>query len=154
MRILGIKSAPDQIRYAIIEGVHGNAKLQNAADENRLVFPNGTAEKFDERTKWLLENIQRILKRNAPIDCIAIKLGEFGPNIKLTKANRESGYYDAIAYLAAKLEAVPVVSASYKALGTTSKNVCIDAESEVGQTTTYWNAQMADAVIVALRTLK
>ena len=145
MKILGFRSAPNMVRYALVDCDGVNATLLNANSENRLVYPAGM-DALEDKLVWLSNEIDRIIHRNNGIDKAVIKSNEY---ITETKAKRASTYSDAVIMLCCAKAKIPVVAKIYGSLGTTSTKVQDHAEHRVGRTTKYWDKKMADAVVAA-----
>jgi hypothetical protein len=145
MKTLGIRTAPQQIRYAIIESDGNSHMLINAETENTLKKPASITTN-EAHLKWIKDELNRILRQNSDIDKIALKVQEFG---RQTVQSRLGDYMDAMVLLIAADAEIPIVTRLYKQIGTKRADVIRDAEDRVGRTKTHWNNQMADAVVVA-----
>lgn len=146
MRILGIRTAPAQLRYALIEVVDGNLSLSNSDSENLIKVPAGVVDSSDILA-WQKEEIDRILRQNSGIQKVILKVGEYRRSD--TKSNRLGAYLDAMVILASKQADIPVEEKIYKQLDTKRVQVKCDAETRVGKTKTHWNEQIADAIAAA-----
>lgn len=146
MKILGIRTAPKQLRFALI-GVSGKTlSLLNHDSENLIKVPAGIIENEDV-VHWQKSEVDRILRQNLDIAFVAMKTSEYARND--TKATRLASYLDAAVLLAAKDAHKPVYSKLYSQIGATRATVKERAEARVGTTSKYWNEQMADAIMVA-----
>jgi len=150
MQILGIRTAPSTVRYAIIEWDGHSASMLNSTGEHKLDFP---ADKSNIATKvhWLREELLRILRQNPRIERIAIKTNEYSRRGE-TSACREAAHLDAAALVVAGEKALPVKMLLYTSIGTKRDEVKTFAETNVGRADPYWNEQIADAVSAAWAT--
>ena len=146
MTILGIRTAPGQLRYALIEVKDNKILLTNANTENLIKVPAGI-EDYTDKLAWQKEEIDRIIRQNSDIRKIILKTGEYGRND--TKASRLGAYFDAAVILASKEANIPVEGKIYNQLGTKRSQVKEHAEQRIGKTEKHWNEQMADAIIAA-----
>jgi hypothetical protein len=147
MQILGIRTAPSSVRYAIIEWDGHSARMLNSASEHKLDFP---ADKSNIAAKvhWLREELLRILRQNPQIDRIAIKTNEYSRRGE-TSASREAAHLDAAALIVAGEKSLQVNMLLYTYIGTKRVEVKTFAETNVGRADPYWNEQIADAVAAA-----
>ena len=93
MKVLGIKSAPKQIRYAIVEREIGKdiAFFVNAGAENRLSFPSDIADDLDKRLLWLYTELRRICDHHGQFERMCVKLSEHtGGDTSEKRANSHS----------------------------------------------------------------
>lgn len=128
--------------------VHGNAiEFLNQDGENLIKVPAAVTEVQDV-VHWQKSEIDRILRQNADIDLVAIKINEYSRSD--TKPTRLAAYLDAAVLLAAKDAHIPVRTCLYSQIGAKRANVKDRAESRVGASQKYWNEQIADAIMVAL----
>jgi hypothetical protein len=146
LKILGIRTAPAQLRYAIIEIDNGTATLINGADEHLIKVPAGMNANADILA-WQKDEVDRILRQNPDINKVILKTGEYGRSD--TKSSRLGAHLDAIAILAAKQANIPVEEKTYSQIGTQRAKVKEHAENRVGRTSTHWNEQIADAIVAA-----
>lgn len=146
MKILGIRTAPAQLRFALVEIVDGDLTLLNAETENQIKVPAGVSE-YSEQLAWQKDEIDRIIRQNPDISKVVLKVGEYGRSD--TKATRLGAYFDAMVILAAKEANLPVETKIYNQLGTKRAQVKDHAENRVGRTLTHWNEQVADAIVAA-----
>jgi hypothetical protein len=147
MQILGIRTAPTTVRYAVLDWDGHTARLINAASENKLDFP---ADKTTTAAKihWLREELLRILRQNPQVNRIALKTKEYGPRPESASA-REAAYYDAAALIVAGEKSLPVSLFLYSNMGTKRAEVETFAETNVVRVDPYWNEQIADAIAAA-----
>lgn len=146
MKILGIRTAPKQLRFALVEISDDTVSLLNHDSENLIKVPVGVTEPEDI-VHWQKSEVDRILRQNQDIAFVAIKMSEYARSD--TKATRLASYLDAAVLLAAKDAHKPVYSKLYSQIGAKRSNVKECAEARVGSTSKYWNEQMADAIMVA-----
>src|SRR5690242_18653123 len=150
MRILGIRIAPQQIRYALVESLADTSVLfsvlLNAAGENLIRKPAHLSEVSDH-LKWVKDELHRVIRQIHSLDVIALKTPEFQGG--KTNVSRLGDYLDAVVLLVASEVGVPVISKLYSQMATRRSDVERHAEDRVGKTTSNWNQQMADAVAVA-----
>lgn len=146
MRILGVRSASNCVRYAVVEWDGANAKLVNATGENRLIYPKGMSASED-RISWLMSEFERIFHHHGHFDRCVVKVSEFGRSE--SKGTRATAYADAVIFLVCNRSGVPVFGKTYASLKTKSGDVLSYAENSVGKTSAYWDKQMADAVAAA-----
>lgn len=146
MKILGIRTAPQQIRYAMI-GIDGNTcTFLNAYSENSLKLP-ATITSNETQLKWVKDELSRIIRQNTDITKIALKVPEFAGS--KTSTSRLGDYLDAIVLLTAAESGIPIITKLYNQMATKRADVKRHAEERIGKTSTGWNDQMADAVAVA-----
>lgn len=146
MKILGIRTAPGQLRYALIEVDGSNITFINSDLESLIKVPAGMND-HSEKLAWQKGEIDRILRQNPNITKIVLKIGEYGRSD--TKSSRLGAYFDAAVILAAREKNIPLETKIYNQLGTKRSQVKDHAEQRVGQTATHWNEQIADAIIAA-----
>ncbi len=146
MRILGIRTAPQQIRYAMIDTDGNTCTFLNANSENSLKRP-ATIISNEVHLKWVKDELSRIIRQNTDITKIALKVPEFSGT--KTSTSRLGDYLDAIVLLAAAESGIPIITKLYSQMATKRADVKRHAEERVGKTSTGWNDQMADAVAVA-----
>ncbi len=146
MKILGIRTAPTQLRYALIEVDDGDCTLLNTNSESLIKVPAGMND-FSEMLSWQKAEIDRIIRQNQDVGKIVLKIGEYGRSD--TKSSRLAAYFDAVVILAAKGADILVETKIYNQLGTKRAQVKVHAEDRVGRTDKYWNEQIADAIIAA-----
>ena len=148
MQVLGIRAAPKEVRYAILEGNQDEVRFVNADDENRLRFPL-QLKNPEEKIHWLYQEFVRILKLHPKIERIAIKEPEFTNQARLIKSDREIAYYNGIILLVAAKCGKYVRMTQYRSIGTKRTKVLEFAAEKVGSTKSNWDVRMADAVAVA-----
>lgn len=146
MKILGIRTAPAQLRYALVEATNETLTLLNSETENLIKVPAGVSE-YGDQLAWQKGEVDRIIRQNPDITKIILKTGEYGRSD--TKSTRLGAYFDAIVILAAVEANLPIEAKIYNQLGTKRSQVKEDAEKRVGKTNTHWNEQIADAIIAA-----
>lgn len=146
MKILGVRTAPQQIRYAIVEFNNGTATLLNAATENILRKPAHISQ-TSEHLKWVRDELARVVRQNPDLEKIALKTPEFQGS--KTVSSRQGEYLDAMVFIVAADTGILVVSKLYSQMATKRADVLRHAEARVGKTASGWNEQMADAVAVA-----
>lgn len=146
MKILGIRTAPQQIRYALIDFDGTTCTLINANSENILKLP-ATINSTEAQLKWVKDELSRIIRQNTDISRIALKVPEFAGS--KTNSSRLGDYLDAIVLLAASEAGISIVTKLYSQMATKRADVKHHAEHRIGKTLTKWNDQMADAVAVA-----
>jgi hypothetical protein len=146
MKVLGICTAPKQLRFALLDIDGADVDFLNQDPENLIKVPAGVTE-IEDIVHWQKSGIDRILRQNQDIDLIAIKTSEYARSD--TKSTRLASYLDTAVLLAAKEAHIPVCTRLYSQIGAKRANVKERAESRVGSTDKYWNEQIADAVMVA-----
>ena len=146
MKILGIRTAPTVVRYAILDWNGNNTVFVNANAENKLDFPAGISNSA-AKLHWLYQELERILRQNPTIERIAIKINEYGRVDSIT--TRDAAYLDAIVLLIAEEKTIPIEMLMYKSIGTNRNKVKSYSQSICGLSTNYWNEQIADAIAVA-----
>ena len=146
MKILGIRTAPQQIRYALIDTDGSTCTLINANSEN-LLKPPATIICNDALLKWVKDELTRIIRQNTDITIIALKVPEFTGS--KTNSSRLGDYLDAMVLLTAAESGIPIITKLYSQMATKRADVKRHAEDRIGKTSTGWNDQMADAVAVA-----
>lgn len=147
MQILGIRTSSTCVRYAIIEWDSQSASLVNAATENKLDFPADRQE-ISQKLQWLFSELERIYRMHPDISKVAIKINQFGTE---KMVNRFSTHMDGVVMLSALQNGKTADTFLYANMqqGMSSKKVQAFAETNVGRSDKYWNAQMADAVAAA-----
>jgi hypothetical protein len=146
MKVLGIRTAPKQLRFALLKIDGTNIDFLNQNAEHMIKVPAGVT-KVEEIIHWQKSEVDRILRQNQDIDLIAIKTSEYARSD--TKSTRLASYLDAAVLLASRDANMPVCTRLYSQIGAKRKNVKERAESIVGATDKYWNEQIADAIMVA-----
>jgi hypothetical protein len=150
MQILGLRTSPSCVRYAIVEWDRNTARLLNAGGEHKLDFPADKSS-IAAKVHWLREELLRILRQNPQIVQIALKTNEYSRRGE-TSASREAAHLDAAALIVAGEKALPVKMLLYTSIGTKRDEVKVFAEANVGRADPYWNEQIADAVAAAWKT--
>jgi len=144
---LGIRTAPTQLRYALIKvDDDNNCSLVNSNSESLIKVPAGMDD-FSEKLSWQKDEIDRIIRQNQDVEKILLKIGEYGRSD--TKSSRLAAYFDAVVILAAKEANIPIQTKVYNQLSTKRKQVKEHAEARIGRTEKYWNEQIADAIVAA-----
>lgn len=146
MRILGVRTAPSQFRYAHVESVNGNCSLLNASSENLISIPVHLTD-IDKQLQWVKDELDRVIRQNSGLDVIALKTAEIRGS--RTKIARIGDYLDAMVLLAAAESGIPIICKQYNQMSTTRENVLTHAQQRVNRTSVGWTVQMADAVAVA-----
>lgn len=146
MKILGIRTAPQQLRYALIETDGNTCTLVNASTENSLKLP-AALTKPEEQLKWVKDELSRIIRQNTDIERIALKVPEFVGT--KNSSSRFGDYLDAMVLLGAAEAEIPIATRLYSQMATKRADVKRHAEERVGKTVAAWNDQMADAIIAA-----
>lgn len=147
LKILGVRTAPQQIRYAIVVAEGGTHTLVNASSENLLPRPAEYEDKAPEHLYWAYQEVARILRQHPDVARVALKAPEY--RSAQNYSSRLGDYLDASVQLAAVTAGVPIVSKLYSQMATRRADVKSHAEHRVGRTENHWNEQMADAVAVA-----
>ncbi|HVU19459.1 MAG TPA: hypothetical protein VHE09_01935 [Rhizomicrobium sp.] len=146
MKVIGFRADPSAPRYALVERNGSAYSLLNADGENRLTYP-ATVEAPSEKAAWLYREIERVFREHSGIARVVIKTNEYTQSD--SKAKRESAYAEAMLLLYCAQHQLPIDVKIYTSLGTKSGDVKAHAEERVGRTSKYWDAKMADAVVVA-----
>ncbi|HAU4890818.1 hypothetical protein [Aeromonas hydrophila] len=146
MKVIGIRTAPKQLRFALLEFDEVNILFLNQNSENIIKVPAGVNE-VEDIIHWQKSEVDRILRQNKDIDLVAIKTSEYARSD--TKSTRLASYLDAAVLLASKDANIPVCTRLYSQIGAKRTDVKEKAESIVGVTNKYWNEQIADAIMVA-----
>jgi len=146
MKVIGIRTAPKQLRFALLEFDEVNIIFLNQNSENLIKVPAGVNE-AEDIIHWQKSEVDRILRQNKDIDLVAIKTSEYARSD--TKSTRLASYLDAAVLLASKDANIPVCTRLYSQIGAKRTDVKDKAESIVGVTNKYWNEQIADAIMVA-----
>jgi len=146
MKILGIRTAPQQLRYALIETDGYTCTLLNASSENSLKLPVAIT-KPEDQLKWVKDELSRVIRQNTDIEKIALKVPEFAG--AKTGSSRFGDYLDSMVLLSAAESEIPITTKLYKQMATKRADVKRHAEECIGKTVTAWNDQMADAIIAA-----
>lgn len=146
MKVIGIRTAPKQLRFAILEIAGTTITFVNQHDENIIKVPVSLSA-IEDIIHWQKSEVDRILRQNKGADLVAIKTSEFARTD--TKSSRMASYLDAAAMIASKDAHIPVCTRLYSQIATKRKMVKAHAEQRVGSTNKYWNEQIADAICVA-----
>ncbi len=146
VKILGIRTAPKQLRFALVEIDDNTATLLNNDSESLIKVPAGIVEAKDI-VHWQKSEIDRIIRQNPNVAFVALKTSEYARSD--TKSTRLASYLDAAVLLAAKDAHKTIHLRLYSQIGATRKTVKERAEARVGRTDKYWNEQIADAIMVA-----
>lgn len=146
MKVLGIRTAPKQLRFALLKINGADIDFLNQNTENLIKVPAGITE-VEDILHWQKSEIDRILRQNLDVDLVAIKTSEYARSD--TKSTRLASYLDAAVLLASKDADIPVCTRLYSQIGAKRADVKERAESRVGATDKYWNEQIADAIMVA-----
>ncbi|MEL6492630.1 MAG: hypothetical protein AAFQ95_21995 [Cyanobacteria bacterium J06621_3] len=147
MKILGIRNAPQQLRYAITLWDGNKAVLLNSDGENLLKVPASINTDLPKKLHWFSQELNRILRQNEDVSCIALKSNEYGPK-RESSTSRVAAYFDGVVYLIAGQHNLPIHSKLYRQIGTKRAEVVNFAEDKVGSAKSNWNIQMADAVAI------
>lgn len=146
LKILGVRNAVKQFRYAIISWDGQNASLLNSREENLIKMP-ATIHEVSEQLSWLHLELNRIIRQNSDISCIALKANEYGRGESAN--SRIAAYFDGVVHLVAGQSNLPILCKLYRQIGTKRNEVLQFSEDKVGKTQFNWNEQMADAVAAA-----
>ena len=146
MKILGFRSTPKLVRFALVDWDGTKATLLNASSDNRLVYPAGS-KAIEQHLLWLWAEIDRILYQHSDVSKVVVKVSEYGKSE--SKSSRATAYSDALILLACAKANIPVRTKVYASLKTKSANVLSFANMNVGKTSVYWDKPMADAVAAA-----
>lgn len=147
MMILGIRTSPTTVRYAVLDCNGAAVSLVNADSENKLDFP-ADCRSIEQKLHWLHQELDRVLRQYPGIERIVIKANEYGRGGEKA-SSREAAYFDAVVLMTAGTRQLPVDVKLYRTIGTRRNEVKTFAETNVGATNRYWNEQMADAVSAA-----
>lgn len=151
MKILGIRNSPTKIRFCILDGDKSTFNFFNQNGENKIDMPK-SLKKEAEIYQWVKSEFKRIFDKYGPFDHMAIKQNENVPT-RYSRV-RPVMFLDCIATMVAIENNTAFSFHTYTSLGTKSKEVTLFVESKVSKTSTNWDAQMADAIAVALKNLK
>ena len=146
MKVLGVRADPKKTRYALVINDNGEFSLLNSDSESRLQYPADVINP-DEKVDWLYRELVRIYHENTDIEKVCIKTNEYTQSDN--KSKRETAYLEGAVLLFCHQNNIPVTVKIYASLGTKSSTVKDQAEQRVGKTVKYWDAKMADAIIVA-----
>lgn len=147
MMVLGVRTSPSTVRYAVLDCNGTAVSLVNADLENKLDFP-ADCRSIEQKLHWFQQELERVLRQYPGIERIVIKANEYGRGGE-TAASREAAYFDAVVLMTAGTRQLPVAVKLYRGIGTRRNEVKTYAEINVGTTNRYWNEQMADAVSAA-----
>ena len=147
MMILGVRTSPTTVRYALLDCNGAAVSLVNADSENKVDFP-ADCRSVEQKLYWLHQELVRVLRQYPGIERIVIKANEYGRGGEKA-ASREAAYFDAIVLMTAGTRQLPVAVKLYRTIGTRRNEVKGFAAGKVGSTNRYWNEQMADAVSAA-----
>jgi len=147
MKLLGIRTSPKSIRYAILDCEGQTVVFLNADTENKIDFP-AEIQTSEKKISWLFKEFQRILEIHPEVKCVTIKSNEFTPG-RESGSSREAAYLDGTILLASELNQKKVVTKMYRMMNTNRRDVKALAEQKVGRCSHYWDEQIADAIIAA-----
>lgn len=153
MLVLGFRTSPTEVRYAMLYIDGENVAFMNAESENRLKFPSNLVDSDNhmnnasEKLNWLHNEVDRILRQNPEVQKIVIKASEFGQREKIS--SRFSSFMEGVIVNVAGQRSVPIDIKTYASIGTRRTGVKAFAAGKAGQSQTGWNEQMADAVAAA-----
>jgi Holliday junction resolvasome RuvABC endonuclease subunit len=151
-----VRASINHIRYAILELDAQDAVLWvnlQPPHEHKWVVPKAANTKA-KRLVEVHREICRIIDKYQP-DHVAVKVAENvqgGPSPDRVRV-------EAVVMLACGQRDVPVAEKLYsqlkpnKSTRINSKNVQADAFAHVGQPRSYWDSEIADAIVAALREL-
>jgi hypothetical protein len=145
--ILGVRTSPKTVRYAVLDFSNATISFINANEENKLDFP-ADLQNIEQKLSWFYQEMERVLRKYPSISKIVIKANEFGLGQE-KMSSREAAYFDAIVFLVAGDRHLPVEVKFYRAIGTRRDGIKGFAETHVGKTDLYWNEQIADAASAA-----
>jgi hypothetical protein len=148
LTVLGVRTAPQQIRYAIVSLTDGAYALVNHFSENSIQRPAGMEEDDVKYVRWVKDEVGRILRQNPEITRVALKTPEFRAGNE-NQASRLGNYLDAAVIIAASESGLPISKKLYSQMATTRAKVKEHAEHRVGRSHVNWSEQMADAVAIA-----
>ena len=154
MKVLGIRNYSNGMRFCILkkEDVGGPIEFINKDKESKINMPQGYEGK--DLYIWYQSEIERILDTNDGIEAVAIKQNENSVQTCYGKL-KDVMFFDCIASMSAFHRDLEVESFVYNQLGVSSKTVKEQAETIIGgKTNKYWDAKIADAIIVAYKLLK
>lgn len=147
MMILGVRTSPTTVRYAVLNCNGAAVSLVNADSENKLDFP-ADCRSVEQKLYWLHQELDRVLRQYSGIERIVIKANEYGRGGEKA-TSREAAYFDAVVLMIAGTRQLPVAVKLYRTIGTRRNDVKTFAATNVGTTNRYWNEQMADAIAAA-----
>ena len=147
MIILGIRNAPQAIRYIILKYEDRTSYFVNKSGENILRIPK-TTQTIQDKVFWLHHEYSRVIDQNPETEMIALKVNEFSRRGE-TLQSRETSYYDSIVHLIASERGLRIETMLYSQIGTKRSDVKVFAEEHVGISKHYWNEQMADSIAAA-----
>lgn len=151
--VLGVRTAPQQVRYAVVERSGDIFRLLNRSSENLIPRPAGFNDTdLAGLLGWIHEEMERILRQNPAISIVSVKVAEFANTN--TGAYRLGNYLDAAVLLAATNSQIPAFTRLYNQIGTRRADVKRHSEQRVTRTDDVWNEQMADAIAVAWAALQ
>jgi len=147
MKVLGVRSSAQEIRYAVLEKNEvGEIIFSNRNGEHRLKYP-ATAVNISEKLLWVKSEFDRILRQVNDIDRIVIKINEYAGTE--TSAKRETSFVDAICLLSAAEHNIEVERKLNSQIGSSAVKAKEYAEQRIGKTEHYWNNTIADAILAA-----
>ncbi|MEO0804165.1 MAG: hypothetical protein AAFY57_18115 [Cyanobacteria bacterium J06642_2] len=147
MKVLGVRTAPTQLRYALLFFFNSDVTFLNKDSEHLIKVPANLKEDNDKLV-WQKREIDRVLRQNSDTSKVILKVGEYGKSD--SKSNRLAAYFDAAVILSVKEVGIEVETKIYVQLQTKRSQVKNDAEAKVAKTSKYWNEQIADAILAAL----
>ena len=69
MKVLGIRTAPKQLRFALLDSDGTNIVFLNQNAEHIIKVPAGVTE-VEDIIHWQKSEVDRILRQNQDIDCV------------------------------------------------------------------------------------
>ena len=147
MQVLGIRTSPKTIRYAILDWDGKTSVFVNADKENKINFP-AKIQTPEKKVSWLFNEFERILRQHPDVESVTIKSNEYSRG-RESGSSREAAYLDGTILLASEINQKKVVMKLYKTMKTKRDDVKAFAEKNVGLSSQNWDERMADAVIAA-----
>ena len=147
MRILGIRVSPSTIRYAVVDWDGMNLTFLNRTTENKIDFP-ANLDSRGAKLNWLFQELDRIISIYPNIELIGVKEGEYIGNETLPKRERAS--LEGVIQYWSFTKNIPVIMKIYAGIkDVKSREALTFCEKNIGKTETYWNKEMADALLAA-----
>lgn len=148
MQLLGIRTSPKSIRYAVLDFEGQEVEFLNADKENKIDFP-AEIQTSEKKVSWLFNEFQRILRLYPEVKYVTIKSNEYTQRGSESSSSREAAYLDGTILLVSEINQKKVVMKLYKTMKTKRAEVKDFAEKTVGRSLKNWDVQIADAVIAA-----
>jgi Holliday junction resolvasome RuvABC endonuclease subunit len=147
-RIIGVRCGADVLRYAVIDCDGSNAKWVNSVAEHKWNMPR-TAEQKPQKLLSISLEFARILTQYKPVDCVAIKIPEYGR--ALDTATSMTLAVGAVVSVVCATHHVAVDDFLYTNIKLNSANAETYVLRHIAKGDKYWDSKLVDALAVGLK---